>query len=683
MQVIGRYRVQGEVGRGGAGAVYRALAPDGTPVAIKLLLAGKDASEVQRRRFQREVQALLRLQHPHVVRILDAGDVEGCPWLALEWVDGETLAARLGREGPLEPLAAAEVVALLARALEHCHERGVLHRDLKPGNVLLRARDGRPALIDFGLTREVRPGDPGSGSSGLQLSVAGRFLGTPGYWAPEQARGDLAAIGTATDVWGLGALLFTLLTASPPMRGESLVELVAALERPAPPPSQLRPGTPPELDAVCARALALDPARRHASAAELAGELEALLVGPTIEAAPEPHGPRRARVRLGLVGGVAAALLAGAAAWTRSTLLAGRDPGSSGVVEPAPPRLAPVPAVPAPPGADQGRALLAEARAAWRADDLDRALERAESLARLEAPGARAAARLVRSLVRLVELDFQASAGEAHQALTGAAEPETRALAEVVLAYCRGESIAAAVRVREARPLLSSDADLAFLAGLVSSALGDVLGAIQELSRAVALDPGHAHAWFRLGLARLGRGESTRASQDLSRVLQLSPRHFGALSSRGRARALGGDAAGAVEDFGRALELEPQAWVFHARGAVRQSLGDPEGALQDLDRAVELDPRNPDALAGRGELHACRGDLERAIRDWSAALQLDPRHIRALIDRGRARLNLGQVVGAAQDLERATALLPAGSPQAAELDLLLEGSRLPAPTRRP
>jgi serine/threonine-protein kinase len=165
------------------GVVFRAQdVESGAVVALKLLLAGKDAPEVTRRRFAREVQALMRLRHPHVVGIHDAGEHEGAPYLALDYVEGESLQGRLDREGALPEREAAQLVRALADALQHVHEQGALHRDLKPDNVLIRGSDGAPLLTDFGLTRDTDPS-----FSGTQLTRTGRFLGTPGYWPPEQA----------------------------------------------------------------------------------------------------------------------------------------------------------------------------------------------------------------------------------------------------------------------------------------------------------------------------------------------------------------------------------------------------------------------------------------------------------------------------------------------------------------
>ncbi|MCO5170005.1 MAG: serine/threonine protein kinase, partial [Planctomycetes bacterium] len=265
---IGRYEVLGEVARGGFGVVLRARDPAlSRDVAIKLLLAGAGANETQRRRFEREVDALARLRHPNIVSVHQAGSIREGPYIVMDFVDGESLDQRLARDGPLPVREALRVMELVARAIDHAHGRGVLHRDLKPGNVLVD-RTGAAMVTDFGLSREVDPR-----LSASALSRSGAAIGTPGFWPPEQAYGRLDAIGPRSDVYGLGATLYALLTGGPPYEAPSLVELMGRMTAPPPPPSTARPEVPAAVDAAVLRALAHDPAERHASAGALADAL--------------------------------------------------------------------------------------------------------------------------------------------------------------------------------------------------------------------------------------------------------------------------------------------------------------------------------------------------------------------------------------------------------------------------
>ncbi|MCA8924328.1 MAG: serine/threonine protein kinase, partial [Planctomycetes bacterium] len=268
---IGEYYVLGELGRGGMAVVYHARSQrTGTDVALKLLPPGR--SPKQRERFRREAEALTRLHHPHVVGVHGVGEHQGALYMAMEFVSGEGLDERLERLGPLPVGYAVELFVPLARALGHAHDHGILHRDLKPSNVLISAA-GTPYLADFGLAKEV-----GSQSGGADLTQEGALVGTPGFWSPEQARGDRAAVGPATDVYGLGATLYAALTGEAPCKGENLPELVIAVQDRRPiPPSTLRPEVPRALSEVCMRCLEKDPARRYPNAGALGKALAASL----------------------------------------------------------------------------------------------------------------------------------------------------------------------------------------------------------------------------------------------------------------------------------------------------------------------------------------------------------------------------------------------------------------------
>lgn len=295
---VAGFELQEEIGRGGMGVVYRALHVEtGHLYALKTLALEADAQA--QARFQREGLGHARVDaHPNVIRVHAAGVAAGRAYLVLELAGGGDLKGRL-RGGPLAPREAARIAIELGRALEHAHERGVLHRDLKPANVLFD-EEGRAKLVDFGLARLQDEGT---------LTRSGTLLGTPGYMSPEQAEG-LKEIGPATDVYGLGALLYAALTGRPPFRGGNIGEVLNKIFRvQATPPSQLTTGVPRALDAVCSRALAKSPADRYPSVAALVADLEAFLAG----SSPARAEARRRRPLLLAATGLAAALLLAAA----------------------------------------------------------------------------------------------------------------------------------------------------------------------------------------------------------------------------------------------------------------------------------------------------------------------------------------------------------------------------------
>jgi hypothetical protein len=274
-QRFGEYEILGEVGRGGMGVVYKAWEPGLRRfVALKMLLPGAIAEEAELRRFKSEAEAAARLQHPHIVAVHRAGEHDGRHFFSMDFIAGPSLAQRLA-DGPLPGRAAARYVALVARALHHAHQHGILHRDMKPGNVLLDAND-EPHVTDFGLCKQLRA-DPGQ-------TKTGAVLGTPGSMAPEQAAGS-RSLGPACDVYGLGALLYELLTARPPFQGETTLDtLMQVIEAEPAPPRLLNPRVDRDVETICLKCLQKDPRARYPSALVLAEDLERYLQGETIQA---------------------------------------------------------------------------------------------------------------------------------------------------------------------------------------------------------------------------------------------------------------------------------------------------------------------------------------------------------------------------------------------------------------
>lgn len=278
------YRVEAELGAGANGVVYRVRQVKlDRVVAVKVL---RGATATTRARFLTEAQALARLRHPNIVQVHDYGEHDGSPYLVMELVEGGTLAQALRQSGPLTPIRAASLAALLARAVQHAHAQDILHRDLKPGNVLLEG-DGVPKIADFGLAKRL---DVDGGQT-----QQGAVLGTPWYMAPEQAAGRNAAVGPAADVYALGVILYELLTGAPPFRSRDLLELLQQIGSEAPaPPRAARPDVPSELEAICLRCLEKDAVKRFASAGELADALERCARHAADGDAPTADAPRPA-----------------------------------------------------------------------------------------------------------------------------------------------------------------------------------------------------------------------------------------------------------------------------------------------------------------------------------------------------------------------------------------------------
>ena len=277
------YRLEEIVGRGGMGVVYRArhLILDRI-VALKLLAPDAAADEAFRERFVRESRMAAALEHPHVVPVYDAGEQDGLLYIAMRYVDGEDLGTLLEREHALDPGQALSVAAEIGAALDAAHQRAIIHRDVKPANILLDDRGSY--LSDFGLTKRV--------SSETRLTAHGQFVGTIDYMPPEQIEG--ARLDPASDIYAFGCVLYHMLAGAPPFQRESAVSLMYAQLRDAPPAISHRgAGLPEALDAVFARALAKQRADRFESCSELVDAARAAL-GFAAAASPLRLVPRTA-----------------------------------------------------------------------------------------------------------------------------------------------------------------------------------------------------------------------------------------------------------------------------------------------------------------------------------------------------------------------------------------------------
>ena len=451
------------------------------------------------------------------------------PFLVMDFVEGVSLAQHIESKGPMEPRDAAELIRKLALALEYAHACSILHRDVKPANVLL-TQEGEPLLTDFGLSKDV-DGDTS------HLSKSGMFMGTPGYWPPEQARGELERIGPLSDVYALGATLYATLTGVPPIQANTLMEIIGAtLDRPPTPPSELRPGLDKGLEAICLRCLEKEPEHRFESAEALGLALETWL--------REGAGPSRRRDR-------ARALAWSVCLFVGGGLLASR--GYSGGLS----------AAEAAARQPTREGWLMRGQALEREGDLDGAI--AAYTHALERDPSYGAAFFYRGVAR-----------QERDETSGAQEDLSRAI-----------DLAPAHALAWERR------------GDTRYALGNMEGAAEDYTRALQLRPGSVFARCNLGMARSSRGEHEAGLQEIGRAIALEPRHAGLRMCFGLVLARLERHQEALDAYDLAIELNSRyPDLYINRSDSRLALGDYTGAKQDLERAFDLIPDGDPRAAG-------------------------------------------------------------------------------------
>jgi serine/threonine-protein kinase len=553
---FGGYELLEEVGRGGMGVVYKArqAAPQRL-VALKMILGGRFASPADLERFRREADIVAGLDHPNVVPIYEVGEHQGQHYFTMKLIEGGNLAQHLERFRA-DPRAAARLLATVARAVHHAHQRGLLHRDLKPGNVLLaacgsaagakpQAAEWVPHVTDFGLAKRLpRPRDgaaqQGAGSY-ASLTRPGTAVGTPSYMAPEQAAGEVT---TAADVYALGAILYEMLTGRPPFQAATPVEtLVQVLGQEPAPPRTLDPRIDRDLESVCLKCLRKGPGRRYASARELAEDLERYLAGEPVLARPLGRPERlrrwcrRSPVTACLLAALAVALVGGFALvtwqWRRAD--------------------------------EQGR--LAAAAAAAAQD------QRAEAERRKQ--DAEESFRLAHQAVR----DFCTRVSEGPLASAPGLQPVRKELLQDALGYYR-----TFIKRHADDPRLEAElADAHFRVGVMTAAVGtypDALAAYQDAlplyEKSVRANPGDARA--RLLLAH--------TCNNMAALYAATANQAEALRWAGRARdTLEPSVQPGAADAAGQTEL---ARAYRNLGVFQRKGGRTDDALRDLEKSRDL-----------------------------------------------------------------------------------------------
>lgn len=643
-ETLGDFHLVRQLGRGGMGVVYEAEQRSlGRRVALKILLPRAGGDEELRKRFQREAESVSELSHPDICTVHATGVTEGIAWIAMRLIEGRSLAALLaGTEGvpaPVEQLRRVGLLAGAAHALASAHDGGVLHRDLKPGNLMLEEATGRLVLLDFGLARV-------ESSDASTLTESGDRLGTPAYMAPEQICGRSDDLDQRTDVYALGLCLFEAVTGVRPFRGPTQASLFRAiLDEGVPDVRTHAPRIPRDLATIVATATAREPHLRYASAAALAGDLDAYLRGDPILARP-PSVPERLQRWVARHPGATALLVLLALSLGGAGLLVGRI------------------------AAD--REQVARARAIERADGQERKLEQA-FLALGEFRSADAQV-LFRELVNDPAIAAEAWAGlliglrrdgEPEQILalapelpeavaqrpaiqrilrfarmqsgvTDEAAPERQLTQrdaidhflsgqEAMLAYLKGLTPDPELALREYRRAVTSAPRARALFHIEYASAAVVAGSTDEREHAVRtlqrIWPDRAHTWLLTGLSRMGgmRGRSHLAGGVLSVYGFETPR-------------AGQDVAGACEAFERALSIDPD--LTHARNNLALAcflIGRHEEARVHFMEIARRHPERAGSWLGLGNLEARLKNFEAAEKHFAKGLERAPEDAELLL----------------------------------------------------
>jgi serine/threonine-protein kinase len=267
---VGAYTIESQLGEGGMGRVYKAVGPDGAPVALKMVKEEMAADEIFLKRFKREAQVAQRIAHPNVVSVIETGDHDGLPWAAQRFISGGSLEERLDKWGALDLHQVIGIFKAVAGGLDVLHDNGLIHRDLKPGNILVDEH-GTPFIADFGLAKDHQ-------NEGTVLTRPGQALGSMDYMAPEQIRGE--EVGAPTDVYALACMLFELLTGQPPFADKVGMRIMwAHLQDPPPHPSDVKDTLPRPVGDALLKGLEKDPEARPQTATEFMRLVE-LAAGP-------------------------------------------------------------------------------------------------------------------------------------------------------------------------------------------------------------------------------------------------------------------------------------------------------------------------------------------------------------------------------------------------------------------
>ncbi|HJZ46682.1 MAG TPA: protein kinase [Roseiflexaceae bacterium] len=604
---LGPYRLLEQLGAGGMATVFKAYhAAMDRYVAIKVLPEHLARDTTFRARFQREARTIARLEHRYILPVYDVAEDDGIPYLVMRLTDGGDMAGLIAN-GALSLDRAAELVAQVAEALAYAHRQGVIHRDVKPANVLI-SRDGDALLSDFGIAKIY--------AETLQLTNEGFMIGTPIYMAPEQLQGK--AVDARTDIYSLGVVLYQALTGESPFVAETpLAVAMMHIHNPLRPPRQLNPAIPESIERVVLRALAKNPDDRFQAAGEVAVALREALAAHYSAAPVMPEPPP---------------------------------------IAPPTPAAEPVPAVDSVPEAapDVGASQRPRARKLWPiVGGVAAALVlviAALAFSLTRGPAGSQAAGPTRG----------AAAGPTGGAAATSVPPDDvrQALETALRQLDAGDGGGALETLKPALVAHPDDPNLLAARGIANAIYTGQDEARADIERALSLAPNNGLAYYARGYLNARTDKADEAIADYTRAIELAPTFARAYYQRSRVLSYPKeDYAGERRDLDRAIELDPD--LIDARMARASTLyysSKLEAALPDLNHVLGLDPKHTDALHLRALLYAGQKRAADARRDFDAAAAAAPEDKDIFRDRAEFFVRQGDYVAALADADRLVAL---------------------------
>ena len=694
---FGKYVRTEKLGAGGMGEVWKALDTElNRWVALKF---HKDDDPSSNARFQREARTAASLSHSGIAAIHEVGEVDGRHYIAMQYVQGRTMTAFPRKDRRL-------LVRLFrdaARALDHAHRHGVIHRDLKPDNLMVEEReDGwHVVILDFGLARTIEGGE--------KLSQSGEVYGTAAYMSPEQARGE--HLDERADVYSLGASMYETMTGRPPFRGANLLELIRKVGADAPTnPRKLNPRIHRDLETIILKCLEKDPDRRYGNARELAEDLDRFLNSDPILARP-PSTLYRLKMTLskrkavaitaaaGLIGiGIVAALLLGGQdrqkaarekAGTHVDLARLKTDQIDQLLKIDEDRKREIDLL-----GDAARSELKTAIEAFPEHEdawyeLGRLYELVYDNAKAQEYFTRAiqlAPRQTKSYLGRASINLNTYENMMHaRGGGGGVRPETEAskkllgqilqdlekirsistevphlkYAQGLILFAKGKYAEAADRLGEFLAVAPGDPDAWVWRGHAQGHIDAFEKAIESLTRGLALRPRMSWAYCLRGKAYCDWDRYDEAIADYDRALKLSPKDAVSFMNRGNARHLKGQHDEALVDYNKAIELSPSfADAYNGRGMAKSSKGQHDDAIADFAKAAGLDPTSPRPHFNLGNTYRRLERYQDAVAAYAKAIELDPNDSKSWDGRGSALTGLGRYDDALADHDKAIDLNP-------------------------